>query len=617
MTPHSSNGIGLRRILAALGLAAASLVVAGCGDDNSITDPNPDTGNTAGVASIELLTSNVQVPSDGSVEPEIIALVRDSNNNVVEGATVFFRSDSGALQVTQPTTDATGVAKASLGVGGDRSNRMISVTGQINNLSSNVAVEVVGTTLNIVGPPSLVQGALDTYTVRLSDSSGQGVTGQAVTVTASPELQATVAGSGLTNSAGEVAVEVTGVAGGTGTLQADALNLVAVQSVSVSNDSFEFSQPAADAEIPLNTDQAITLSWQQNGVPVAGQTVNFSTTRGTLSSATAVTDGSGQATVTVNSANAGSAVLRADVAGGPSASTTVEFVATAPASMDLQASPFTLGPGETSTITATVRDANQNLVKNQVVEFLLDDITGGTISVQSDTTDSQGKAQTVYTASPQTSASGGVTITGSVRGANPPVQASVNVTVARKELFITIGSDNQIEKLTAQARYRKRFAVQVTDSEGGGVSGVTVQLGILSESYAKGQWIIVNPDDEEWTQIIAATCPDEDTNRNGILDPGEDFNGNGTLDAGNVALVTPANVVTDESGFVAVDVFYPQEFARWVNVTLSATATVQGTEAVETNNFTLPILLDDVKTNTSPPGQTSPFGTAGTCSDPS
>ena len=616
MTPHHTKGIGIRRILGVLGLAAA-LAVSGCGDDNSITDPNPDTGDGSGVASLELLTSNVQVPSDGSVSPEIIALARDASNNVVEGATVFFSSDSGALQVTQPITDTTGVAKASLGVGGDRSNRVINVSARVNNLSSSVAVEVVGTTLAIVGPPSLVQGAMDTYTVRLSDSSGNGVTGQEVALTASPELQATISGSGVTNSAGEVSVEVTGVSGGNGTLQAQVLNLAAIQSIIVSNDSFAFSVPAASAEIPLNTDQAITLSWQQNGVPVAGQTVNFSTTRGTLSSSTAVTDGNGDATVTVNSSNAGSAVLRAEVPGGPSASRTVEFVATAAADIDLQASPFTLGPGETSTITAIVRDGNGNLVKNQTVEFVLDDITGGTISVQSDITDSQGKAQTVYTASPQTSASSGVQITGSVRGTNPPVSESVSLTVARKELFITIGSDNQIEKISGEARYRKRFAVQVTDAEGGGVGGVNVQLGILSRAYGKGQWIIVNPDDDEWTQVTAATCDDEDANRNGILDSGEDFNGNGTLDAGNVALVTPANVATDGSGFVAVDVFYPQEFARWVEVTLSATASVQGTEAVETSEFTLPILLDDVKTTTSPPGQTSPFGTAGTCSDPS
>ena len=614
MTPHHTKGIGIRRILGALGLVAA-LAVSGCGDDNSITDPNPGTGDNTGVASLELLTSNVQVPSDGSISPEIIALARDANNNVVEGATVFFSSDSGALQVTQPTTDSTGVAKATLGVGGDRSNRVINVSARVNNLSRSVAVEVVGTTLAIVGPPSLVQGAMDTYTVRLSDASGKGVTGQPVTLTASPEIQATITGSGLTNAAGEVAVEVTGLSGGDGVLQAEVLNLAAIQTIVVSNDSFAFSTPAASAEIPLNTDQAVTLSWQQNGVPVAGQTVNFSTTRGTLSSSAAVTDGNGDATVTVNSSNAGSAVLRAEVPGGPSASRTVEFVATAAADIDLQASPFTLGPGETSTITAIVRDGNGNLVKNQTVEFVLDDITGGTISVQSDITDSQGKAQTVYTASPQTSASSGVQITGSVRGTNPPVSESVSLTVARKELFITIGSDNQIEKISGEARYRKRFAVQVTDAEGGGVGGVNVQLGILSRSYGKGQWIIVNPDDDEWTQVTAATCDDEDANRNGILDAGEDFNGNGTLDAGNVALVTPANVSTDGSGFVAVDVFYPQEFARWVNVTLSATASVQGTEAVETNEFTLPIPLDDVKT-TSQPGQTSPFGTAGTCSDP-
>ena len=88
-------------------------------------------------------------------------------------------------------------------------------------------------------------------------------------------------------------------------------------------------------------------------------------------------------------------------------------------------------------------------------------------------------------------------------------------------------------------------------------------------------------------------CADEDANLNGILDlvngrpgTGEDFNGNNQIEAGNMALVaavpesaslddpcsaagaagTSANVITNSQGRARVCVFYPQNYAWWVEV---------------------------------------------------
>ena len=90
-------------------------------------------------------------------------------------------------------------------------------------------------------------------------------------------------------------------------------------------------------------------------------------------------------------------------------------MATTPTSIDVQPSVFTLSTTQSSTITAVVRDAAGNLVKNQTVTFTLNDVTGGTLSVGSAITDSQGRAQTVYTASNTTSANEGVQITAACR----------------------------------------------------------------------------------------------------------------------------------------------------------------------------------------------------------
>ena len=400
----------------------------------------------------------------------------------------------------------------------------------------------------------------------------------------------------------------------------------------MNTDSFTITAPANNTEVALGASQSVTARWLANNVPVVGQTINFATTRGTLSAATAVTDGSGNATVNVSATNAGGAVVSA-ASGASSAQVNLEFVAQTPTQIEVQPSVFTLGTQQTSNITAVVRDAAGNLVKNRTVVFTLNDVTGGTLSVGSAVTDSQGRAQTVYTASSSTSANEGVKITATIQGT--AISKTVSLTVARREVFVSIGTGNSIEEPNT-AQYKMEYIVQVTDSNGNGVANVPVSLRILSEAYYKGIRVAAVAPANGWTTAytvpagspgtISATsvaCQDEDTlgvpafQRNGILDPGEDYNGSGRLEAGNIAAVTPSNAVTDASGFVLVNVFYPQEYAYYLDVLLSASTTVQGTEYVRTSRFMVPGISTDFNDNNkAPPGPVSPFGRATSCSNP-
>ena len=210
-----------------------------------------------------------------------------------------------------------------------------------------------------------------------------------------------------------------------------------------------------------------------------------------------------------------------------------------------------------------------------------------------------------------------MTVTASVL-ANPTISSSVSLTVAQRELFISLGTGNSIfEENTAQ--YRVEYVVQVSDSQGNGVPDVTVQVGILSDNYYKGFWsfdLVASA----WVQTITAgPCADEDVNRNGVLDINEDFNNSGRIEAGNKALVAAqtgsgGTFMTDANGSGIVNVLYPQEFARWIDVTLEATTAVQGTEFATASTFRLPINGDDVDDqNESPPGVNSPFGVLAGC----
>jgi hypothetical protein len=265
----------------------------------------------------------------------------------------------------------------------------------------------------------------------------------------------------------------------------------------------------------------------------------------------------------------------------------------------VHASRFTVGTGEQSTISATVRDPNDNPVNGKIVIFELTDVTGGSISVGGQETDSAGRAETVYTAGQTVSASGGVQVRAFVQD-TPTVEGTVALTVAQKEVDISIGTGNQIEEPNT-ADYKKEFSVRVTDSQGVGVSGVNVQLSVFSKQYFKGIYV-ADAIASVWVATVTAVCTDEDTNRNGQLDPGEDFNNSGSIEAGNVAAITPGSVVTDVNGFALVDLTYAQEFGNWVEVTIQAKAAVTGTEFLETQDYVLEVAASDLALSQSPPG---------------
>ncbi len=608
----------LPRRLRALALIS-SLILAGCGggSSDSILDPgsggtpeNPiEPGPDIEVADLSLIASSNQLPSNGSSSSSIFAIARNQNNAVVEGATVVFSADSGALKIVSSITNSDGVAEAELTTAGDPTNRDITVSASTAEQADTIQVSVVGTNLILTGLANVVFGDMVQYTARLQDSGGAGIPAQTVDFTsaAGNTLSAT---SLVTDSEGEATVQLTAAQSGADTVSAMTLGLTATQDLSVSNDSFSFLAPAAATEIQLGNLETVTVEWLIGGQPQSG-TVNFFTTRGILSSGTAPLDANGRASVDISSLNAGPAVVTASVTGGPVIQLSLEFVATTADKISVQASRFTVGIGEQSTISATVRDPNDNPVKGKVVIFELNDVTGGSISVGGQSTDSAGKAETVYTAGQTVSASGGVQIRAFVQD-TPAVEGTVALTVAQQEVDISIGTGNQIEEPNT-ADYLKQFSVRVTDSQGVGVAGVNVQLSVFSKQYFKGLYV-ADAISSGWVATIAATCTDEDSNRNGQLDPGEDFNNSGSIEAGNVATISPGSIVTDANGFGLVDLTYAQEFGNWVQVTIQARAAVTGTEFLETQDYLLEVAASDLALSQSPPGGlVSRWGQTATC----
>ena len=601
---------------------------------------------TVGVVAIKqsltLQTDAPQIPSSATTAANISALLRDANNNALPGVTVTFSSTSGVLTVSQAVTDANGLAKATLSAGTDPSYRNITVTASAGTATANLMIAVTGTTLGLTGPANLVLGNVGNYSVVLTNSSNVGIPGASVALS-SANGNTLSAAMVTTDGSGRATFTVTGAAGGNDTITAVALGLTKTLALAVSSQSFNVTAPADNTKVFLGVSQTVTVTWLSNGAPVVGQNVAFAATRGTLVPTTAVmTNASGQASVAISSTVAGPSIVQATAA-GVSAQVNLDFVATTPSQISVQAGPASIAVQMPSTITALVRDAANNLVEGATVVFqLVTDPTNGGLTLASAVTDAQGRAQTVYQAGSTSSGANGVKISASVTPAGgSAITASTTLTVGGQTVFLSLGTGNTIDVSQGVAIYQITYTVFAVDSNGAPVAGVSITASVLPVAYGKGK-MGGCPGGQYWGAIYYTLASDPDSYQGGTLcknedsdytgninslgvvggHPVKDYNQNNVLDPGNVAVASPGSGTTDANGRFDVKITYPRDHAYWVKVALVASATVAGTQSNTTSTFLLPGALSDYACASSPPGFFSPYGVGGAnappgvCSDP-
>jgi hypothetical protein len=590
-------------------------------------------GVVANQQSLSLQTDKTQIPSDGSSAANISAVLRDANNNALAGATVHFAATSGVLAVTQAVTDVNGIAKATLASGTDPTNRTITVSANEGSATAQLPVAVTGTTLTLTCPANLVLSNTGSCSVVLTNSAGQGIANTAVTVS-SADGNVLSAAMLTTDANGRATFTVKGTVGGTDTITASGLGLTQKASITVSTQSFNFTTPADGTKVNLGTAQTLTVVWLNNGAPVVGQPVTFAATRGTLVPATPVTtDATGTASVSVSSSVAGPSIVVA-TGTGVSAQRNLDFVALLPSQISVQAGPAAVAVQGQSTISALVRDAANNLVEGATVDFqVVTDPTNGSLSTASATTDAQGRAQTVYTAGNSSSGANGVTVSATV--ATTAITGTAKLTVGGQAVFLSLGTGNTIDTSQGVAIYQIVYTVLAVDSQGAALANVPVTVSVLPVAYGKGvlacatnatYWspaystATTDPDSYKGTKL----CQNEDTDYTGNINslgvvggiPVKDYNQNGKLDPGNVAVVTPSTGTTDATGRLNVNVTYPRDHSYWVEVTLVASTTVQGTQSSTSSTFVLQGALTDYLCTIGPPGPVSPYGVANTCANP-
>ena len=133
-------------------------------------------GTSLPVAVVTVQSNTPTILSDGSQSATITAFVRDAGNNLLPNVPVVFSATSGGISSPNPTTDASGTAKAVLTTAGDPTLRTITVSAKANNIAA---------------PATQVQVVAGSGSVTVQMGSGTGAAFTAGTIAVSnPNLSA-------------------------------------------------------------------------------------------------------------------------------------------------------------------------------------------------------------------------------------------------------------------------------------------------------------------------------------------------------------------------------------------------------------------------------------------
>lgn len=481
----------LIRFSASFLLAATMLAVAGCSDNTdsvnaaaASTTPTGTAAGTTAVAGIQISGTPTTIKSDNSDSSTITVTAVSATNAAVPDAQILISADTGLLNTSTVTTDATGRATATFSSGTfNKANRTATITATGGTASAILPVQIVGSTLTLsaTGSSLLANGTSPaTSTITAKDAGGSPISGAtvALTQTGSGTLTLTPS-SGTTDVNGILTVSVAGAAAGAVTVSASAAGATASYNFTVASGASTFgislvTLNAGASVVPVTPKTSAMQIGDSLAVTVTAPSpttsVTFATTIGTWAGLCIGGSGLSTCEVATVSGVASATLLSASAAGVASVQVldkadptlsdtlTVGITAKTPAKITLQASPTVIPKSVGSTVgfsqlTAMVYDANGAPVGGAPVAFSIVNGTGtnsgetvSPVVVFSATTTANGlalgAAPTTFTSGSLPSAASGVQIRATVVGtsiATQPISVTPNATTSSLDAAIVIG----------------------------------------------------------------------------------------------------------------------------------------------------------------------------------
>ncbi|QMM55236.1 Ig-like domain-containing protein (plasmid) [Enterobacter sp. RHB15-C17] len=365
---------------------------------------------------VSSLTSDKgSIVNDGTDAATLTATVHDGSGNGVSGVTVNWSTTTGNLSAASSVTDSSGQATTRLTDTGDTGTA--TVTASLANgstLTRAVTVEDKSASDVVISltsdKDSIVNNGTDaaTLTATVHDGSGKGVSG--VTVNWSTTLGNLSAASSVTGSSGQATIKLTDSGTpGTATVTASLANgstltrAVTVEDKSASDVVISLTSDKSSI-VNNGTDAATLKATVHDGIgsgnPVAGVTVNWSTTLGSVGPQSSVTAANGTATTRLtDSGDSGTATVAASLANGSTLTRTVtvedKSAGYVVSTLTSDKTSIINDGSDAATLTATVHDGSGNGVYGVTVTW---STTLGNLSAASSVTGSSGQATTRLTA---------------------------------------------------------------------------------------------------------------------------------------------------------------------------------------------------------------------------
>lgn len=451
---------------------------------------------------------------------------------------------------------------------------------------------------------------------------------------------------------------------------------------------------------PSKAGQIIYQLTDVNGNPMVEQAIEVKGPNASLS-ASGKTDINGTYTFKYTAPAATGDLKFTATAGGVSQEDTVKVVAAGSDTIDavppgtiksasVEASPsvVTINTATTSNqaaVRALFVGSDNQPIKNVRVRFeevgadTYGSFTTGSTVVYSD---QNGEATAAYVPGSRYSPTDGVTIRAcygytdaDLNGGACPYQVTTTLTVVSEAISVSIGTNNQL--ISNTHTYAQEFLVQVVDSAGKVMPGVTITPSLDLLRFAKGSWVL---NGKEWVRVPTqdfrdfrtqvwdpvllklvpnqnlgkiwyledplsaadraldplgaplinskAACWNEDRNRNGVIESEEDSrtvynkdvggNGNGKLDPSksDVSVAILGDGKTDANGQVVLRIEYLQNLGSWLEYKLLVSGKVGGTEGRATWMDQLGVPVEAVQQEGEPPFVRSRYGVEAGCSNP-
>ena len=578
-----------------------------------VTDPgtqNPTADD------LTLVLSSPSLTNGGSTTITATVTAVDRNRNVVAGIPVTISVDSSATAAVSGTaTTAAGTLSASIGIGSDRSNRVITVTATSGTLVRTASFSVTGAKLTVSAAPLVVAGSTaNVIEYTLVDFNALAMVDQPITVT----------GNGLPTQSGRTDLN--------------------------GKFRYTYSAPAASGTLTViasaagdQRSQLVTVSAATSSVAVASELPQSASISPTPSVVTVNTGGSSGNQVELRVLYLGAnnkpiprVRTRFDLGGNANSTDgSVSWVGAYAYSDENGVARASFTPGQRSSPT-----------------------NGVTIRACYDVGD--------FASGPAGNECQGV-----------PRSVTTTLTVSSEALAVNIRTNELIKNGSTDLTYIKEYVVMVVDSAGQAKADVQITPSIDLTGYHKGfyvyndesgQWVqchtLGSDENYDWTgnawvknpalanqrrdfgnciglpQTGRPFCPNEDINRNGVREAAafsstttapqlasrqEDLNWNGDLDPrkSDVAIKMVGSSRTNANGLAVLQIEYGRNLASWVDFVITVTASgVSGTEArvryIGTlwgiGNLPYPAAAVVVR-NVSPAFVVSPYGRGTTCLD--